>query len=84
VRKGPPTFWHKGNVVGPFRPLVLSLLSLISQNSPKQLGMVSPELHAISPCGTRLVSGSGDGTIRLWTIDPPAEVAIYYAEAAII
>jgi WD40 repeat protein len=46
--------------------------------------MVSPELHAISPCGTRLVSGSGDGTIRLWTIDPPAEVAIYYAEAAII
>jgi len=48
------------------------------------LGPPGPELHAISPCGTRLVSGSGDGTIRLWTIDPPAEVAIYYAEAAII
>ncbi len=31
-------------MVGPFRPLVLSLLSLISRNSPKQLGMVSPEL----------------------------------------
>ena len=33
-------------MVGPFRPLVLSLLSLISRNSPKQSGMVSPELPA--------------------------------------
>jgi len=39
-------------VVGPFRPLVLSLLSLISRNSPKQLGMVSPELpRALDPGG---------------------------------